>query len=214
MTFPRVRRCRSRTPLTTPCDSAFLVLSLVIIPSLLSKASFIGWRTVRSHEGYAAYFNAITCFAFHHSILLMMQKAHLKDAGDDPQPSRKRKVQWADEDEQDGKKLATTAFSETKPQDDDVDFASSHVDEHGMLVSGSTDPPRDPTSSAADTSNPEHKQYLASEIYNPIQYGDFGSYMKHKRAKLKVQEASLLQRKKRSYVFETRALPALARRTA
>ncbi len=51
----------------------------------------------------------------------------------------------------------------------------------------------DSNKSRLNQAKPLQKQYLASDIYNPIEYGDFRSYMQHKRAKLKVQEASLLQ---------------------
>ncbi|TKY86251.1 hypothetical protein EX895_005076 [Sporisorium graminicola] len=115
-----------------------------------------------------------------------------KDTSDEARSPRKRKVQWADEDgdSDDETKVATVVSSDRKSDGGDAAFSSSHVDEHGMLVAtlahapgGSSDP----------SSKPAQKPYLSSEIYNPIEYNDFRSYMKHKRAKLKVQEASLLQ---------------------
>ncbi|GAC94456.1 hypothetical protein PHSY_002027 [Pseudozyma hubeiensis SY62] len=104
---------------------------------------------------------------------------------DKPPPTRKRKVQWADED-QDDKQLGNSAH-----QGDGINAASSLVDEHGMVVSTDAGPHTE--AKPAGQSNDVQKQYLASDIYNPIEYGDFRSYMQHKRAKLKVQEASLLQ---------------------
>lgn len=128
-----------------------------------------------------------------------MQKPTLKreNGPTNLHPSRKRKVQWADEDE-DHKPLATISKAEHKDPASSEEVASSLVDEHGMLIAPeandhSANPKADATSDAASTSNVTTKQYLASEIYNPIEYGDFRSYMQHKRAKLKVQEASLLQ---------------------
>ncbi|SPO27335.1 related to DNA repair protein MUS-42 [Ustilago trichophora] len=128
-----------------------------------------------------------------------MQKPNLKqeDAGNNVRPWRKRKVQWADEDDE-SKELATSSILELKPDHDANELAGSLVDQHGMLVP--THPEEQDDSVKADPIDPAgsktktvQKQYLASEIYNPIEYGDFRSYMKHKRAKLKVQEASLLQ---------------------
>ncbi|CBQ72782.1 related to DNA repair protein MUS-42 [Sporisorium reilianum SRZ2] len=115
-----------------------------------------------------------------------------QDTPDQQRSPRKRKVQWADEDDgDDDKKLVTVA---SPGQGDEVDLADSHVDEHGMLVPTSVDAqPGDSTTATAGSSKQAQKQYLSSDIYNPIEYGDFRSYMKHKRAKLKVQEASLLQ---------------------
>ncbi|KAJ9480320.1 DNA repair protein REV1 [Pseudozyma hubeiensis] len=104
---------------------------------------------------------------------------------DKPPPTRKRKVQWADED-QDVKQLVNLAR-----RDEDINAANSLVDEHGMAVSTDEEPHTE--LKPAGQSNDAQKQYLASDIYNPIEYGDFRSYMQHKRAKLKVQEASLLQ---------------------
>lgn len=121
-----------------------------------------------------------------------MQKARnaREEADDDAfRSSRKRKVQWADVNAE-NKELAIPSPSRLATYADDAVHSNSRVDEHGMLVSIDRDSDQ-PVS--LDPSNAAQKQYLASEIYNPIEYGDFGSYMKHKRAKLKVQEASLLQ---------------------
>ncbi|CDW97106.1 hypothetical protein [Sporisorium scitamineum] len=111
-----------------------------------------------------------------------------KDTSDEARSPRKRKGQWADEDEDDDKKLATIAHPHRRADADEFALTSSHADEHGMLVPTLAD-----GSAASSSSKPSQKQYLSSDIYNPIEYGDFRSYMKHKRAKLKVQEASLLQ---------------------
>ncbi|EST04823.1 DNA-repair protein, UmuC-like protein [Kalmanozyma brasiliensis GHG001] len=128
-----------------------------------------------------------------------MQPASVKqeDGGEGRRPARKRKVQWADEDD-DEKPLTTVAPPDLEQGPDDDDLRSSRVDEHGMLVSTHSEAKGEtgeshPTDGTAEASKGPQKQYLAAEIYNPIEYGDFRSYMKHKRAKLKVQEASLLQ---------------------
>lgn len=39
----------------------------------------------------------------------------------------------------------------------------------------------------------EPEEYLDSEAYDPISFGDFRSFMRHKRAKLRVQQAALLE---------------------
>ncbi len=101
----------------------------------------------------------------------------------EPGPSRKRKVQWADDDDRDD--VRPLALQDEAQGD----FAETRVDENGMpIIAPTTD------TEHVDAADPQtHKLELGSEIYNPIEYGDFRSYMKHKRAKLKVQEAALLQ---------------------
>ncbi|GAC72041.1 translesion DNA polymerase - REV1 deoxycytidyl transferase [Moesziomyces antarcticus T-34] len=116
----------------------------------------------------------------------------LSDTDPEPGPSRKRKVQWADEDDRDDAR--PLALEDTAQ----VHFNETRVDENGMPIIVSTTDSEDaeaqaepPSKDAADSK--AHDLELRSEIYNPIEYGDFRSYMKHKRAKLKVQEAALLQ---------------------
>ncbi|SNX85426.1 related to DNA repair protein MUS-42 [Melanopsichium pennsylvanicum] len=120
-----------------------------------------------------------------------------QDVGEVLRSPRKRKVQWADQD--DHSNQPTTLLASTSHTNEyTADLSRSYVDDHGMLVSTNSNheasptklEPADPETSTTDALK---KQYLASEIYNPIEYGDFRSYMNHKRAKLKVQEASLLQ---------------------
>lgn len=132
-------------------------------------------------------------------ITLTMQEAN----NDKPPPTRKRKVQWADED-QDDKQLAKLSH-----RDDDISAASPLVDEHGMVVSTDAEPHTE--LKPAGQSNDVQKQYLASDIYNPIEYGDFRSYMQHKRAKLKVQEASLLQEEEALLRVKDPSAPAPAK---
>ncbi|KAJ1023569.1 hypothetical protein NDA16_003186 [Ustilago loliicola] len=140
-----------------------------------------------------------------------MQKPSLKqdDGGDEQRPSRKRKVQWADE-EDDSKCLVTNAISDLKIEQQSQELPGLHVDQHGMLISShprEESTKEDPSDAEAGTSKADTKQYLSSAIYNPIEYGDFRSYMAAKRAKLKVQEASLLQEEEALLrVQDTRAI--------
>ncbi|SAM83093.1 related to DNA repair protein MUS-42 [Ustilago bromivora] len=128
-----------------------------------------------------------------------MQKPSLKqeDGDDGPRPLRKRKVQWADEDE-DSNGLVTNAVTDLRDEDERTleELPSTHVDEHGMLVSsrfGEQSAKGDLSDVGASTGKDDTKQYLSLAAYNPIEYRDMRTYLAAKRAKLKVQEASLLQ---------------------
>ncbi|EPQ32242.1 uncharacterized protein PFL1_00439 [Pseudozyma flocculosa PF-1] len=119
----------------------------------------------------------------------------------------RRKVQWADEDvviEPAAPANAGTAGD--GGWQDPIDYprqphgtdegqgnlrlgANAHADADDGLDEEA--PQAGQPDGGASTDN--KKAYLESEIYNPIAYGDMRSYMKYKRAKLKVQEAALLQ---------------------
>ncbi len=135
------------------------------------------------------------------------------DADPEPGPSRKRKVQWADDDDRDDvRPLALEAEAQG-------DFTETRVDENGMSIIASTTDSEDaevqaePASKDAADSK-AHNLELRSEIYNPIEYGDFRSYMKHKRAKLKVQEAALLQEEEALLRVQADASDSTAKQTS
>ncbi|PWY97726.1 LOW QUALITY PROTEIN: hypothetical protein BCV70DRAFT_213345 [Testicularia cyperi] len=136
--------------------------------------------------------------------------ASLAASKSDQHTPAKRKVQWADHDdvirlpgstEHTSTHESISALVSRKPAEEpNEDYEQTYVDEHGMLQRAQTTAPvaaADANATNEQGSKPEEKQggiqYLKSEIYNPIEYGDFRNYMKHKRAKLKVQEASLLE---------------------
>ncbi|KDN48842.1 DNA/RNA polymerase, partial [Tilletiaria anomala UBC 951] len=52
--------------------------------------------------------------------------------------------------------------------------------------------------------------YLDSEAYEAVAFGDFATYMRHKRQKLKVQESALLQEERMLLKYQQRALGSLA----
>ena len=91
-----------------------------------------------------------------------------------PPPRKRRRVQWSEQDEliNDGSPPPVVA-----PPGPSAITSTSTSTETSSNVEGKE----------------KEKEYLRSEIYNPIEYGDFSSYMKHKRAKLKVQQAALLE---------------------
>ncbi|KAN0066050.1 deoxycytidyl transferase [Thecaphora frezii] len=123
-------------------------------------------------------------------------------------PKKRRKVQWSDRDQliqsvplpreenEGGDPVPRASEAERvvdADEDDDLPPAAA-VRVGASAGSSAMESNKDKENDTdTDKNKGKDKGYLDSEIYNAIAYGDIRSYLKHKRAKLKVQEAALIQ---------------------